>query len=75
MGTLANPTSRILFAAALVLAGIGIWEKLSNLIGRTLTFLRGYAPARLLELAALLLLFVIALQLMEIRGRVGGTKG
>jgi hypothetical protein len=36
-------------------------------MGRTLVFLRGYAPMRLLEWAAIALLFVIALQLREIK--------
>ena len=56
---------RILFIASFVMAGLGAWEKLANLFG--LTFLRGYDPWRLLELSAVALLFVIALQLREIK--------
>lgn len=56
-------TSRTLFVGAFVLAGFAVLEKLSNLFGFTLTMLGGYNPSRLLELAAVALLFVIALQL------------
>jgi len=67
MMQLSSVSSRILFAGACVLASLAIWEKLANLMGRTLVFLGGYAPSRLLELAAVALLFVIALQLREIK--------
>ena len=56
-------TSRTLFVGAFVLAGFAVWEKVINLFGFTFTILRGYNPSRLLELAAVALLFVIALQL------------
>jgi hypothetical protein len=70
MGMLTKLTStvcRLLFAGASLLAGVAVWEKLSNIWG--LTLLRGaYAPWRLLEFSAVSLLFVIALQLREMRG-------
>jgi hypothetical protein len=57
---------RLLFAGASFLAAVAVWEKLSNMWG--LTLLRGaYAPWRLLEFSAVSLLFVIALQLREMR--------
>ena len=56
-------TSRTLFVVAFVLAGFAVLEKLINLFGFTFTILGGYNPSRLLELAAVALLFVIALQL------------
>jgi hypothetical protein len=65
MKQLTSIICRILFVASFVLAGIGVWEKLANLSG--LTFLRGYDPWRVLELSAVALLFVIALQLREIK--------
>ena len=55
----------ILFIASFLLAGIAVFEKLANLAGFTL--LRGYDPWRILELVAVALLFVIALQLREIK--------
>jgi len=67
MKQLSSVASRILFAGAFVLAALAIWEKLANLTGRTLVFLSGYAPSRLLEWAAIALLFVIAIQLREIK--------
>jgi hypothetical protein len=74
MNQLSRLTSRVLFTAAFVLAGLAVWEKLANLFGRSLVFLSGYAPSRLLELAVVALLFVIALQLREIKHLGGGVK-
>jgi hypothetical protein len=74
MNQLSRLASRALFLAAFVLAGLAVWEKLANHFGRTLVFLSGYVPSRLLELAAVALLFVIALQLREIKHLSGGTK-
>ena len=58
--------SRILFIASFFVAGVAVWEKLSNIIGFTLT--RGYySNWQLLQFAAIALLFVIVLQLREIK--------
>jgi len=58
--------SRILFVVAFVMAGLGAWERLARLFGYTV--LRGvYEPWRLLEFSAVALLFVMALQLREIK--------
>jgi hypothetical protein len=56
---------RALFLGAFGLAGLAVLEKLANLAGYTI--LRVYAPSRLLELAVVTLLFVIALVLREIQ--------
>jgi len=66
MNQLISLASRMLFIGAFLLAGLGVWEKLANMAG--LTLLRGYyTPGRLLEFSAVALLFVIALQLREIK--------
>jgi hypothetical protein len=58
--------SRFFFVAAFVLAGLGAWERLARLFGYTVV--RGYFdPWRLLEYSAVALLFVVALQLREIK--------
>lgn len=58
--------SRILFVGAFAVVGLSIWEKIANIIG--LTIMRGYySNWQLLELSAIALLFVIALQLREIK--------
>ncbi|MFC1661568.1 hypothetical protein ACFL3S_08980 [Gemmatimonadota bacterium] len=67
MSQLSHVTSRVLFAAALAAAAVAVWEKLANLFGYTLDFVMGYAPSRLLELSVTALLFVIVLQLREIK--------
>jgi hypothetical protein len=72
MKPLSSMASRILFAGASVGALLAIWEKLANMTGRTLVFLAGYSPARLLDWAATALLFVIVLQLREIKDLTHG---
>jgi hypothetical protein len=73
MQQLTRVASRILFAAAILLAGLAVSEKLANFLG--LTVLRSYyTPARLLELSVVALIFVIALQLREIK-RSLNSKG
>ena len=65
---------RVLFVASFILAGLAVFEKLSNVLGYTL--LRdAYAPGRLLDLAGIALLFVIALLLREIRYGVTPKAG
>ncbi len=56
---------RVLFVVAFVLAGLAILEKVFNVLGYTL--LRSYSPGRLVEFAAVILLFVIALLLRDVR--------
>ena len=72
---LSKTASRILFVGSFVLAGFAALEKFVNLFGFTLTIAGGYAPSRLLELAAVALLFVIALQLREIKHASGAGPG
>ena len=75
MNQLLSITSRALFAFSFGLAGLAVLEKLMNLIGYRLTFLEGYAPSRLLELAVVALLFVITLQLRELTRRTSKGMG
>jgi len=56
---------RIFFIVSFILAGVAVSGKLANLMG--LGFLEGYPPSRLLGFSAVSLLFVIALQLREIK--------
>jgi hypothetical protein len=66
MKRLISVVCRIFLVAAFVLAGLAVWERLARLLGYTL--LRGaYDPWRLLEYAVVALLFVVALQLREIK--------
>ena len=64
---------RLLFAASFILAGLAVWEKLANMMGRTL-LREVYAPARLLEISSIALLFVIALLLREIKLSLAGKS-
>ena len=65
MRNLGKIVCRIFFVVSFILAGVAISEKLANLLG--LEFLSGYPPSRLLALSVVSLLFVIALQLREIK--------
>ena len=67
MNQLTSTASRLLFGAAVIMAGLAVLEKLANFVGYTLTFLGNYGPSRLLELSAVALLFVISMQLREIK--------
>jgi hypothetical protein len=65
MNQLTSLISRVLFVASFLLAGLATIEKLTNLFGYTV-IRPTYEPWRLLEFAAVALLFVFALQLREI---------
>jgi hypothetical protein len=51
--------------SAFILAGVAVWEKLANFWGFTLAGV--YNPWRFMEASGVALLFVIALQLREIK--------
>jgi hypothetical protein len=73
MSELTSLISRVLFVVSFLLAGFAACEKLANLFGYTV-LQEMYQPWRLLEFAAIGLLFVFALQLREIH-HVMITKG
>ena len=56
---------RVFLAGAFVLFALAIIERLANANGYTL--LQNYRGGRILEFAAILLIFVIALQLREMK--------
>ena len=74
MEKLFSLVSRLLFFGAFAMLGLGLFEQASNLLGMTL--LRGrYSSGRLMELASVLLVFVITLLLRQIRdARTGGRS-
>jgi hypothetical protein len=57
--------SRLFFGLAFALLLVAIFEKLANLTGYTI--LRGFDPGRLLDYATVLLVFVIAILVRQIR--------
>jgi len=65
MEKLMSRVSHILFVLSFVFAAFAVWEKLANMFGYTL--LRIYSPGRFLEFSAIALIFVIAIQLREIK--------
>jgi hypothetical protein len=58
--------SRVLFVGCFLVAALAVWERVLNVFGFTVIG-GAYAPSRLLELAGVGVLFVIALQLRELK--------
>ena len=65
--------SRALFVVAMLLLFLAVVEKIVNAAGYTI--MQSYEPSRLLELAATMMVFVIALVLRQIREGVLGRGG
>ena len=57
---------RLFFAIALLSLLIAIWDRILRLFGWSLTWIT-YTPRMILELSAMLMIFVIALLLRQIR--------
>lgn len=62
---LISVASRLFFLGAFLLLGLALVEKIANTSGYTI--LQAYTGGRLLEYAVVLLIFVIAMQLREMR--------
>ena len=60
---------RVFFVIAFALLIIAIWDKFLRLFGWTLSFVP-YQPARLFELSGILMIFVLALLLRQIREKL-----
>jgi len=75
MTRLTRLASQCLFGVATVLGFLAVWAWGAGIFNRYLRFLRGYTPIELLEVAAIALLFVITLQIREIKHRSDGPKG
>jgi len=58
--------SRLLFFVAFIMMVVAVWDWIIRLFGYTLSWLP-YQPGRLLEFAAIMLIFVIAVLLRQIR--------
>jgi 3-hydroxymyristoyl/3-hydroxydecanoyl-(acyl carrier protein) dehydratase len=64
--------SRLFFLGAFVLLGLAVMEKIANATGYTI--LRLYEGGRMLEFAAVLLVFVIAIQQREMKEEIKSRK-
>ena len=62
---LVSVVSRLFFFGAFALFGLAVIERIANAFGYTI--LQVYRGGRLLEIAVVLLIFVIAMQLRELR--------
>ena len=73
MNNMLNSLSRFVFILAVLAAALAIFERLAYAMGYTL--LRGtISGGRLLEISAILAIFVIALLLREIRDVLRGQR-
>ncbi len=69
---LISMTSSLFFLGAFVLLGLALIERVANATGYTI--LRVYRGGRLLEVAVILLIFVIATQLREMKEELKKRK-
>ena len=69
---LISMVSRFFFLGAFVLLGLALIEKLANVAGYTI--LQQYRGGRLLDFAVVLLIFVIAMQLRQMKEDLRGRK-
>ena len=58
--------ARLCFAGALVLVFLAVWERIANAMGYTVVR-EAFMASRLIELAVVLVIFIIALLLRQIR--------
>jgi len=63
--------SRLFFFVALILLIVAAWDRVLHAFGYSLSFLP-YEPGRLFEFSAILVIFVIAVLLRQIRDAVKG---
>ena len=69
---LVSLVSRLFFVGAFVLLALALFERIANAFGYTI--LQIYKGGRLLEFAVVLLVFVIAAQLREMKEELKRTK-
>jgi len=60
--------ARLFFVVAFLLLCVAVLERINNFLGYT--FLWGYTPGRLLEFAAVLVIFIIAILLRQVRDQL-----
>jgi len=66
INTISSIVARVFFACALVLLLLSVWERLANAMGYTV-IRESFSPSRLLEFSVILVIFIIALLLRQIR--------
>jgi hypothetical protein len=67
---LISMVSRLFFVGAFVLFGLAVIGRIAYEAGYTFLLIGNFTASRLLEIAVVLLVFVIAMQLREIRGEL-----
>jgi len=67
---LISVVSRIFFFGAFVLFGLAVIERIAYAAGYTIILVGSFTGGRLMEIAVVLLVFVIAMQLREMKGEL-----
>ena len=62
--------SRLFFIGAFVLFGLAVCERIAYAAGYTILIVGSFTGGRLLEISVVLLIFVIAMQLREMKGEL-----
>ena len=75
MNQLSSVVSRVLFAGSFVLGLLAVMDRLMNTLGYSLVGVGEQGPRWFLEMAAFALLFVIALQLRELKHGLSDSGG
>ncbi len=57
---------RVMFVLAIIVTGMAVWDKIIMQFGYRLSWVP-YGPAKMLEISSILVLFIIALLLRQIR--------
>ncbi len=70
---LSSVVSRVIFAGAFALGTVAVVNKVVNMLGYSLVGVGAQSPRWFLEMAAFALLFVIALQLRELKHRLSDS--
>ncbi len=70
---LGSIVTRLCFLGAVLLACAAVSERIANFLGYTI--LLGYTPGRMFEFAVVLLVFVIAMLLRQVRDELRSNGG
>jgi hypothetical protein len=62
--------SRLFFVGAFLLFGLAVCERIAYAAGYTILLVGSFTGGRLLEISVVLLVFVIAMQLREMKGEL-----
>lgn len=66
INAISSVVARLFFAGAMLLLALAVWERIANVMGYTIVR-EAFTASRLIELSVVLVIFVIALLLRQVR--------